>query len=70
MEKKFCTKCQKEKPLDKFYKCNASKDGKARYCKECYREFYLQDKELRERAEMLMAFRTLKRSVKKYVEKR
>ena len=70
MGKKFCTKCQKEKPLDDFYKCNASKDGKARYCKECYRAFYLQDKELRERAEMLMAFRTLKHDIKRVAEKR
>lgn len=69
MKTKLCTKCQKEKPLDKFYKCTSSKDGKARYCKDCCRGFYLQDKELHERAEMLMAFRTLKRDIKKYNKK-
>lgn len=32
---KTCTKCKEEKPLDAYYKCKKSKDGKRQKCKSC-----------------------------------
>ena len=32
---KICSKCNKELPIDNFYKCNRAKDGLQGWCKEC-----------------------------------
>lgn len=62
---KMCTKCNSVKPLTEFYRNCRSKDGYAWSCKQCCRADALYDKELQERANMLMAFRTLKRDIKR-----
>lgn len=66
MGTKICTKCKIEKPVGEFYK---SKN----WCKCCtsrYAHKYGDSlKDLHERAEMLMYFRTLKRDIKKYAER-
>lgn len=38
METKICKKCEKELPVEKFYKSQSYKDGYNRYCKDCYTE--------------------------------
>jgi 5-methylcytosine-specific restriction endonuclease McrA len=38
METKFCTRCQKEKPLDMFFKSKGYKGGVNSNCKDCNRE--------------------------------
>lgn len=63
--KKTCTRCKTVKPVTEFYRNCRSKDGYAWNCKQCCRADALYDKELRERANMLMAFRTLKRDIKR-----
>lgn len=35
METKFCTKCEKQKPVSEFGKNKSKKDGLQSYCKEC-----------------------------------
>lgn len=35
MKTKICTKCKKEKSLNKFYKATAHLDGLTYYCKSC-----------------------------------
>lgn len=62
---KMCTKCKVVKPITEFYKNCRSKDGYAWNCKQCCKAYQQCDKELRERAEILMAFRTLKRDIKR-----
>ena len=37
MENKICSKCELEKPLDKFFWRNKNKNVKHSQCKECYR---------------------------------
>lgn len=61
---KMCTKCKTVKPVTEFYKNRNSKDGYHHSCKECHKKSQLYDKELKERADMLMAFRTLKYEIK------
>ena len=69
LDTKVCSKCKVEKLLSEFNRSCATKDGHTRYCKSCSRkrsrEYDLANKELRERAEMLMAFRTLKREIRR-----
>ena len=36
---KVCTICGQEKPLDEFYACAKSRDGKGSYCKLCANEY-------------------------------
>ena len=36
---KQCSKCQKNKNFEQFYKSSASKDGHSRYCKNCQNEY-------------------------------
>lgn len=62
---KKCTKCKMVKPITEFYKNRNSKDGYNYNCKECTKKSQLYDKELQECANMLMAFRTLKRDIKR-----
>lgn len=69
MIEKVCSKCKVAKPVTEFYKSRNSKDGHNCYCKSCskqcrkeYQEYY---KELKERSEMLVAFRTLKYDIKR-----
>lgn len=62
---KICTNCKKEKSFDEFYNRTASKDGKTSQCKDCMARCGTSYKELHDKAEMLMAFRTLKRDIKK-----
>jgi len=38
-ETKVCMKCNQEKPLDSFFGNNSRKDGKAVWCKECFRTY-------------------------------
>lgn len=61
---KRCTKCKIIKPVTEFYRNRSTKDGYNFNCKDCSKRMALYDKELRERARMLMAFRTLKRDLK------
>lgn len=35
-ETKFCTLCEDDKLIDKFYKRKAKKDGRLSICKSCY----------------------------------
>jgi hypothetical protein len=37
---KYCTQCNKEKPLDDFFKSKCSKDGRSSICKECQKSLY------------------------------
>jgi len=39
MEKATCKKCNKEKPIARFLKCNSLKKGYRCVCKECNREY-------------------------------
>lgn len=36
---KNCSKCGKEKPLDKFFKSKSTKDGYRSQCKDCHQEY-------------------------------
>jgi len=38
-EQKRCSKCKQFKPLSEFYKDRSTKDGLARWCKECKRQY-------------------------------
>jgi hypothetical protein len=38
-EKKQCGKCKQLKPLSEFYKNKSTKDGLARWCKQCKKEY-------------------------------
>lgn len=73
MDTKVCSKCKVEKPLSEFHRSLSTKDGHTHYCKSCrqvYTRMYTSScKELHERAEMLMAFRTLKRDIKRVAGK-
>ncbi len=62
---KRCTKCKIIKPVTEFYRNCRSKDGYAWNCKQCSKASSLYDKELQQHANMLMAFRTLKRDIKR-----
>lgn len=62
---KMCTKCKTVKPVTEFYKNRNSKDGYAWNCKQCSKASSLYDKELQQHANMLMAFRTIKRDIKR-----
>lgn len=42
---KVCTKCKIEKPLDEFNKYNGRKDNLRSDCKQCWKEYYLNNKE-------------------------
>ena len=68
MNTKICNKCGIEKPLSEFYNRSATKDKKTTYCKACitvYQRGYCKKiHEMRERADMLVAFRLLKRDIK------
>ena len=37
---KFCTGCNRSKPLSEFGNRKSSKDGKSRRCKECVNKYY------------------------------
>lgn len=39
VEKKQCGKCKQLKPLSEFYKNKSTKDGLARWCKQCKKEY-------------------------------
>lgn len=72
MDTKVCTKCKVEKPLSDFWRHHITKDGYAYRCKSCIereKKQRLARKKLHERAEMLMAFRTLKRDIKRVAGK-
>lgn len=43
--KKTCTKCGEEKELKLFVKNNRKKDGYSSWCKECKKQYYLNNKE-------------------------
>lgn len=45
IEEKKCSRCGKLKPISEFHKDNSSKDGLKCYCKECARNYYLQNKQ-------------------------
>ena len=36
---KSCPRCEERKPLSEFNKCSASNDGRAGWCRECYRAY-------------------------------
>ena len=61
MNTKICNKCGIEKPLSEFYNRSASKDKKTTYCKACITVYQRgcckKIHEMRERADMLVAFR-------------
>ena len=42
---KFCRKCEKELPLEDFYKNKGAGDGKSSYCIECMKKYYIDNKE-------------------------
>lgn len=42
---KTCTRCNSEKPISAFAKRSISKDGLAAWCKQCYAEYRLENKE-------------------------
>lgn len=69
VKEKRCSMCKQVKNINEFYNQRSTKDGKAYCCKDCAKKRqYSYDFEyarLHERAEMLIAFRTLKRDVKK-----
>ena len=73
LDTKVCSQCKVEKPLSEFSRSCAAKDGHTRVCKSCMQAYSragaLTDKELHERAEMLIAFRTLKRDIKRVAGK-
>jgi hypothetical protein len=39
-ERKQCSKCKQLKPLSDFYKNRSTKDGLARWCKQCKKEYH------------------------------
>ena len=73
MDTKVCSKRKAEKPLSEFHRSCATKDGHTYCCKSCrqiYNRAYTSScKELHERAEMLITFRTLKRDTKRVTGK-
>ena len=73
MDTKVCSKCKVEKPLSEFHRSPSTQDGHTYCCKSCrqvYNRAYTSScKELHERAEMLIAFRTLKHDIKKVAGK-
>lgn len=46
MEKR-CSKCKEIKPLNDFHKDNRSKDGHQSKCKDCKKQYHLQNKKLK-----------------------
>lgn len=44
MKTKICSKCNVEKPLDKFYNNRNREDGKHCYCKDCQRQYLINRK--------------------------
>ena len=44
---KVCYKCHRELPVEQFSKCKSSKDGLRYECKECFRQYYRENKEER-----------------------
>ena len=53
MEKKVCTKCNKEKNLTEYHKDRSTKDGHTFACKECasaHRKKYYQENPEKEKA--------------------
>lgn len=42
---KVCTKCNKEKFFSSFFKDKSRKDGLQPYCKKCFKDHYLENKE-------------------------
>lgn len=73
MDTKICKKCGIEKPISEFHNQKSMKDGKRTRCKSCeriyQREYNKKIHEMRERADMLVAFRLLKRDIKKLAKK-
>lgn len=59
MDTKVCSKCKVEKPLSEFQKSRINVNGYQNYCKICNSK----------KAEMLIAFRTLKRDIKRVAGK-
>jgi hypothetical protein len=45
MSKKFCTKCETEKPFTEFNKNKRQNDGLQNYCKICHKEYVQQNKQ-------------------------
>lgn len=43
---KLCTVCNKEKSVDNFYKNSKSKDGLGHRCKNCFKLYYKNNREL------------------------
>lgn len=58
MDTKVCSKCKVEKPLSEFYSDKRLKSGKASSCKSC-----------QNKRKKLIAFRTLKRDIKRVAGK-
>lgn len=44
MKAKICTKCDREKLLSKFYRSSSHSTGYESSCKQCNREYYLENK--------------------------
>lgn len=42
---KFCLKCKKEKESSEFNKSKRSKDGLTTYCRNCYKDYYLNNRD-------------------------
>ncbi len=59
LSSKFCSKCQKQKNLDEFYKEKRSKSGYQVNCKECFKSYYIENKE---------KYKALKNGNKKYLK--
>lgn len=49
LAEKRCHRCGVSKPLDDFHLCRTGTQGRAHWCKECYRRYAIERKE--ERAE-------------------
>ena len=62
MDTKICIKCGLEKPLGEFYSDKRLKCGKASSCKSCVIKYQNKRKKL-------IAFRTLKRDIKRVAGK-
>lgn len=45
MDTKKCFKCDRELPLDEFYKNKSKKDGLQHMCKECYKQYHQDHRE-------------------------
>lgn len=59
LDTKICSKCKVEKPLSEFQKSSINNDGYQNYCKICNSK----------KAGMLIAFRELKRDIKRVAGK-